>query len=42
VDEEQNGFHVPVGKPGLVKNIGVPHAFEIAFDVVHGVSLDGG
>jgi hypothetical protein len=35
VDDEQYGFDVPFRKPGLIIDIGVPHALEIAFYVIH-------
>ena len=38
VDDEQDGLHIPVGEPGLVIDVGVPHAFEIAFDMLHKLS----
>jgi hypothetical protein len=39
VDDKQHGFCFPFWKPSLMKDVGVPHALETAFDMIHKVSL---
>src|SRR5512136_252885 len=38
VDDEQHGFDVPSRKPGLMIDVGIPHALEIAFSMLHRIS----
>jgi hypothetical protein len=35
VDEEQDSLHIPLGEPGLIIDVRVPHALEIALDMLH-------
>jgi hypothetical protein len=39
VDDEEDGFRVVLGEPGLMVDVEVPHGLETAFDVVHGAPL---
>jgi len=41
VDDEQHGIDVPSRKPGLMIDVGIPHAFEIAFYMIHRISASG-
>jgi hypothetical protein len=38
VDDEQHGADVPFRKPGLMIEVGIPHALETAFYMIHSIA----
>src|SRR5450759_2227002 len=38
-NDKQHGLYVPFGKPSLIIDVGIPHALEIAFDMIHEASF---